>query len=545
MAGISEQVAALLESKTSFIVDAGAGSGKTRTLVEALSYLLSTNAQTFLCKGQRIVCITYTNVAANEITARINADPLVRVSTIHDFLWRVIASFQTELKVVMHVQNDAAGAKKIDDLDLSDLQIEYWQYPRKYDRGKLGHDDIIELSAMLFERYPKLAKLVADQFPVIFVDEYQDTNSRTIELLLDSLLTPNSGRMTIGLFGDFMQKIYNTGVGRVERPFLSSIQKTENFRCSLAVIDVLNNLRVDLQQVPGGKNEQGEASFVYAASDDADVFDKVRSSLAQAGWSDNDTKILMLTRRGIADSLDWPNLLKIYSDRHGFGVDSLMNRDDEFGELFATVESLADVYQAGKFGEFLSLCADSGMRMTSHSRKQQVADQIAKLNDLRKAGSTGDVIDFVLDTHLVRKPKRLQVLEDRIMAGEDPDRDEKDKRFLESLRALPYAEVVTFEEYLNDKTPFSTKHGVKGEEYKNVLVVLDDRLWNQYKFESVLAGDKAKTQYERSLNLLYVTCSRAREKLLVLALSPMNAAAVAGAERIFGASKVTTVKDFV
>ncbi len=75
-------------------------------------------------------------------------------------------------------------------------------------------------------------------------------------------------------------------------------------------------------------------------------------------------------------------------------------------------------------------------------------------------------------------------------------------------------------------------------------MVLDDRLWNQYKFESVLVGDKAKTQYERSLNLLYVSCSRAQEKLLVLALSPMSAAAVAGAERIFGAPQVIAMKDF-
>lgn len=545
MASISEQVAALLESKTSFVVDAGAGSGKTRTLVEALSYLLATDAQTLLKKGQRIVCITYTNVAANEITARINADPLVRVSTIHDFLWHMISSFQSELKVVMHAWNDAAGAKKTEDLDLSGLQIEYWQYPRKYDLGKLGHDDIIELSAMLFERYPKLAKLVADRFPIVFVDEYQDTNPRTIDLLLDSLLTPNAGRMTIGLFGDFMQKIYNTGVGRVERAFLSSIQKTENYRCPVAVINVLNNLRADLQQVPGGANAQGEATFTYAAADDVDAFDKVWESLKLAGWSDNETKILMLTRRGIADSLDWPNLLKVYSDRHGFGVDSLMTRDDEFGDLFATVELLADAYAAGKYGEFLSLCADSGLRVQTHSHKQQVADQIAKLNDLRANGSVGEVIDFVLDNHLVRKPRCLETLEERIASGDDAERAERDKRFLESLRGLPYSEVVKFEEYLNDKTPFSTNHGVKGEEYPNVLVVLDDRLWNQYKFESVLSGDTTKNQYERSLNLLYVACSRARDRLVVLALSPMNTASISGAERIFGAGQVLPVKDFV
>jgi DNA helicase-2/ATP-dependent DNA helicase PcrA len=41
---------------------------------------------------------------------------------------------------------------------------------------------------------------------------------------------------------------------------------------------------------------------------------------------------------------------------------------------------------------------------------------------------------------------------------------------------------------------FSTNHGVKGEEYENVLVVLDDALWNTYKFEAVLSGDTSKSQ---------------------------------------------------
>ena len=105
---------------------------------------------------------------------------------------------------------------------------------------------------------------------------------------------------------------------------------------------------------------------------------------------------------------------------------------------------------------------------------------------------------------------------------------------LDELMAVPFIQVTNFERYRNDETPFSTNHGVKGEEYENVLVVLDDRLWNQYKFEAVLAGDTSKNQYERSLNLLYVSCSRAQQNLVVLAASPMGDPAIEGAVRIFG-----------
>jgi DNA helicase-2/ATP-dependent DNA helicase PcrA len=38
---------------------------------------------------------------------------------------------------------------------------------------------------------------------------------------------------------------------------------------------------------------------------------------------------------------------------------------------------------------------------------------------------------------------------------------------------------------LNEPTPFATKHGVKGEEYENVIVVVG-RGWNQYNFSDFL-----------------------------------------------------------
>jgi DNA helicase-2/ATP-dependent DNA helicase PcrA len=63
------------ESK-SFILDAGAGSGKTYSLVEALRYLCKEKGTQLIRSGQRIACITYTNVAKDEIIRRIESNPL-------------------------------------------------------------------------------------------------------------------------------------------------------------------------------------------------------------------------------------------------------------------------------------------------------------------------------------------------------------------------------------------------------------------------------------------------------------------------------------
>jgi hypothetical protein len=112
------------------------------------------------------------------------------------------------------------------------------------------------------------------------------------------------------------------------------------------------------------------------------------------------------------------------------------------------------------------------------------------------------------------------------------------RNFIDDLRSTPYAEVSALYRYLNNETPFSTKHGTKGEEYNNVIVVINDRSWNQYNFASVLETNRGKPQYERSLNLFYVCCSRAKHNLAVLMESKVTNETIAGARRIFGDENV-------
>lgn len=86
-----------IDKHESFLFDAGAGAGKTYALVECLKHVMKTNAPRLSRNGQEIVCITYTNVAANEITKRLGNSNIVVVSTIHDFLWSFIKRFQVAL----------------------------------------------------------------------------------------------------------------------------------------------------------------------------------------------------------------------------------------------------------------------------------------------------------------------------------------------------------------------------------------------------------------------------------------------------------------
>src|SRR2546429_7658405 len=87
-----------LETKRSFALIAGAGSGKTRSLIAALDEIRSRNGRILRQNGQRIACITYTNRAVDVIRSRLGFDDLYQISALHSFLWGEIGRFQRDLK---------------------------------------------------------------------------------------------------------------------------------------------------------------------------------------------------------------------------------------------------------------------------------------------------------------------------------------------------------------------------------------------------------------------------------------------------------------
>ena len=77
--------------------NAGAGAGKTHALKESLLYIVNKHGDKLKYHNQQILCITYTNVATNEIKERIGNSSLVKVSTIHERVWELIKDYQKEL----------------------------------------------------------------------------------------------------------------------------------------------------------------------------------------------------------------------------------------------------------------------------------------------------------------------------------------------------------------------------------------------------------------------------------------------------------------
>lgn len=89
-----EKIKKCIDEEKSWIFDSGAGAGKTYALIETLKYIMIKKERQLKFNNQKIICITYTNVAADEIKQRLGKTQLVDVSTIHEYIWKTIGSYK-------------------------------------------------------------------------------------------------------------------------------------------------------------------------------------------------------------------------------------------------------------------------------------------------------------------------------------------------------------------------------------------------------------------------------------------------------------------
>lgn len=88
-----EEILAHIERCENFVLQGGAGSGKTETLKQVVQKLTDGSSP------KRVVCITHTNKAADEISERISGN--AEVSTIHAFLGALIRPYKPNIKAAL------------------------------------------------------------------------------------------------------------------------------------------------------------------------------------------------------------------------------------------------------------------------------------------------------------------------------------------------------------------------------------------------------------------------------------------------------------
>ncbi len=256
----------------SFLMIAGAGSGKTTSLIKGLTEILNKHGDKLKLRRQKVACVTYTEIAAKEIWADVGNNPLVHVATIHSFLWSLVRSFQADIQrwvanrideKLLELRETAANfgrrvQQRTRDKNQSDIvryeqqrarinQVRSFTYGTgsDYVNGILGHDDIVKMVPQLIVDHPLMRRIIAQQYPFLLVDESQDTMENVV-VALKTVDEELGDQFCLGFFGDPMQRIYLTGIGNISAgPGWASITKPENFRCPSTVLSVANAIRRD------------------------------------------------------------------------------------------------------------------------------------------------------------------------------------------------------------------------------------------------------------------------------------------------------------
>jgi DNA helicase II / ATP-dependent DNA helicase PcrA len=458
------------DTPSSLVVLAGAGSGKTTTLIKALGHIEATRGAALRARRQEIACITYTNIAVEEIRGDLHNSPLVDATTLHSFLWGLVSPFQQDIRrwiaeriegrlqsvawetqalgpkarqsTRSRLEHDAARLAQAA-ARLENVRRFTYESAADYSKGHLGHDDIVRMATDLLRTKPLLGDILARQYPYCFVDESQDTLPVVVEAL-KGVAARNAGTFHLAFFGDPMQQIYLTGVGEITpEPGWAQITKPENYRCAPAVLAVLNNIRAQsdgLKQVgaqrtdqPGGPDGSGSARFFVLPADEhrADNLVRVRDWLADrsknAAWleasGDDDTRTLVIARRMAATQLGYPDLFKAFNDRTPEAVKTGLDEGSlwPLTPFIRVIVPLLDAAARGAAFEVISILRDHCPRIAQETW-QTVADRAELLASLksdidalcraaRKEGATvRDVLGEAARMCLFRSDPRFQRL---------------------------------------------------------------------------------------------------------------------------------------
>ena len=307
------------------MIIAGAGSGKTRTLMYRIAHLLSLGQDPF-----RIMALTFTNKAANEMKDRIaelvgpSANSLW-MGTFHSVFCRILRAHaerlgyektftiydtddvKTLLKNIVKEKNydpklynpkmlyerismaksalvgpsdyaNNADLREDDRLRQRPLVSElYTLYQnRLFKAGAMDFDDLLFQTNLLLRDHPDVLAKYQDLFRYIMVDEYQDTNYA--QYLIVKKLAAKYRNLCV--VGDDSQSIYSFRGANIQNilnfkadyPEAAQIKLEQNYRSTAMIVNLSNKLIAHNQgRIPKEiwtQNDQGSRVRLLAAPTD-------------------------------------------------------------------------------------------------------------------------------------------------------------------------------------------------------------------------------------------------------------------------------------
>ncbi len=159
---------------------------------------------------------------------------------------------------------------------------------------------------------------------------------------------------------------------------------------------------------------------------------------------------------------------KELADCFNYPEDYLKKNDPYIKYFVDIVEPIAASFETRKYGDLFKVINQKIPQLQCQDDKRLWVTNLNRINDIRLNGSVGNLLDFLSSIdkpRLSNKVAQLDALYQELQAENIDDLDDSSKRFLRkmtSLRLISYQQVIQLTRYIEEKTPFSTKHGVKG-----------------------------------------------------------------------------------
>lgn len=568
----------LATPRKSFFLFAGAGSGKTYSLVLLLKKIREKIGQDLMLRGKNVAVITYTNAATDEIINRLDYSPVFHISTIHSFVWDVIKYYQNDIKQlycqylrddirIIGEKLDSARNKTTktyrtnfekmnylkDWLERAETIEKFVYNPNgsNPEYNALNHADVIKISAQMIMNSLMLQRIIAQRYPIFLIDESQDTKKELVDAFFS--IQKNFGEtFTLGLLGDQKQRIYTDGkkdmVSIIPIEWEKPVKKM-NYRSAKRIVKLANAIGKDIdfhaEQVSREDAIEGFARLFIVQQGNGINKDEVEQTVMKkmceltkdAKWVEANTnvKILTLEHMMAARRLGFEQFFGPLSKVTKYQMTFLQGTVSELEFFTKEILPIADsIKEDGRIALEI-LKSNSPLLSKKNIEKsyelylrcrEETGTVAKKVNDDH---SIREVVKAVRDSQLLTIPEVIrQACE--LTPDEINDEMEEDLQAWVKVMDLPISMVRKYDDYVNQHTRFDTHQGVKGLEFERVMVIIDDSEAKGFMFSyDKLFGVKELTEtdikhieageessIDRTLRLFYVTCTRAKESLAVI-----------------------------
>lgn len=564
--------------RKSFFLFAGAGSGKTYSLVLLLKKIHKSIGKEILLQGKNVAVITYTNAATDEIINRLDYSPVFHISTIHSFVWDIIKYYQRDIRKlychyleddIQEINEKLEKAKNKttktylsneEKLDFLKKRLEKAEKIEKFtynpngsnpEYNALKHADVIKISAQMIMDNLMLQRIIAQRYPILLIDESQDTKKELVDAFF-KVQENFADIFTLGLLGDQKQRIYTDGKDNMlsiipenwEKPV-----KKMNYRCAKRIIRLANTIGKDIdihaEQSPLEDADVGLIRlFVVQQREDINKDEveqtimKIMSRVAEDDkWTgvEADIKILTLEHMMAARRLGFDSFFASFNKVSKYQMTFLQGSVPEIEFLTKVVLPIAESMNGD--GRVALEILKEYSPLLSKQNTEKPYERYLKCRE--KAGDIAfmisenktirEIVKAISDSQLINLPNVIDIASNLV---NDDIKESDDEELIAWVNAmdLPIDIIRKYDDYVNHRTRFDTHQGVKGLEFDRVLVIIDDSEAKGFMFsydklfgvkdlsdtDKKNLNDGKETSVERTQRLFYVTCTRAKKSLAVV-----------------------------